>query len=117
MDRLLTVDKDQFVAQMLEEARRAFGEVADAVNNAPDGNVINGSEMQVRDAMVELQRRVFEKAVQMRIDSTESNFSPSGGQSGPCQAEQGPRSPQQPERERADRGVAAKVVRGGRGKR
>jgi hypothetical protein len=117
MDRLLTMDKDQFIAQMLEEARRAFGEVADAVNNAPDGNVINGSEMQVRDAMVELQRRVFEKAVQMRIDSTESIFSPSGGQSGQGQAEQGPLAAQQPEHQRADRGVAAKVVRVRRRKR
>jgi hypothetical protein len=117
MDRLLTMDKDQFIAQMLEEARRAFGEVADAVNNASDGNVINGSEMQVRDARVELQRRVFEKAVQMRIDSTESSFSPSGGQSGQGQAEQGPLAAQQPERQRADRGVAAKVVRVRRRKR
>ena len=79
MDRLLQMDKDQFIAQMQSEFRRALEQVADAVNNAPDGNVINGSEMAVRDAMVELQRRAFEKAVQMRIDSTESSFSPSQG--------------------------------------
>jgi hypothetical protein len=82
MDRLLRMDKDQFVAEMQLEVRRLLGEVADAVNNAPDGNVINGSEMAVRDAMVELQRRAFEKAVQMRIDSTESSFSPSPGRIG-----------------------------------
>ena len=117
MDRLLTMDKDQFISQMVEEARRVFGQVADAVNNAADGNVINGSEMQVRDAMVELQRRTFEKAVQMRIDSTESSFSPSGGQSGQAQTEQGPGPAQQSGDERADRGVAAKVVRRRRGKR
>ena len=62
-----------------EEARRVFGQVADAVNDAATGNVINASEMQVRDAMGELRKRAFEKAVQMRIDSTESSFSPSEG--------------------------------------
>jgi hypothetical protein len=102
MDRLLTMDKEQFITQMLEEARRTFGQVADAVNGAADGNVINGSEMQVRDAMVELQRRAFEKAVQMRIDPTESSFSPSGGQSVRGQTEQGPLAAQRPERQRAD---------------
>jgi hypothetical protein len=79
MDRLLTMDKDQFIREMLEEATRVFGRVADAVNNAPTGSVINASEMQVRDAMRELRKKAFEKAVQMRIDSTESSFSPSQG--------------------------------------
>ena len=79
MDRLLTMDKDQFVREMMEEAKRVFGQVADAVNNAPTGNVINASEFQVRDSMEELRKAAFEKAVQMRIDSTESSFSPSQG--------------------------------------
>ena len=52
MDRLLTMDKGQFISEMQTEVRRLLGEVADAVNNAPDGHVINGSEMAVRDAMV-----------------------------------------------------------------
>jgi hypothetical protein len=116
MDRLLTMDKRQFIAQMLEEARRAFGEVADAVNNAADGNVINGSEMQVRDVMVDLQRRAFEKAVQMRIDSTESSFSPSQGRGGAAQTEQGAGRPQHVERQRPDRDTAPALVRRRRGK-
>ena len=61
-------------------------QIADEVNAAPTGNVISGSEMQVRDLMAELRRKAFETAdfgelsrvVQMRIDSTESNFSPFG---------------------------------------
>ena len=112
MDRLLTMDKEQFISDMQAEVRRLLGEVADAVNNAPDGNVINGSEMAVRDAMVELQRRAFEKAVQMRIDSTESSFSPSGGLSGQAQGEQRALPAQQSERQRPDRGMPAKVARG-----
>ena len=70
MDRLLTMDKEKYIAEMQEEVRRLLGQVADAVNNAPTGNVINGSEIAVRDAMAELRQRAFEKAVQMRIDST-----------------------------------------------
>ena len=79
MDRLLTMDKQQFVTEMQAEVARTLERVAEAVNNAPTGNVISGSEMAVRDLMGELRRRVFEKAVQMRIDSTESSFSPSAG--------------------------------------
>ena len=74
MDRLLTMDAERFVVEMEAEVRRTLRQVADAVNNAPTGNVI--SEVAVRDAMAELRRRVFEKAVQMRIDSTESSFFP-----------------------------------------
>jgi hypothetical protein len=89
MDRLLTMDKEGFIAEMQAEVLRILGQVADAVNNAPTGNVINGSEMGVRDAMEQLRQRAFEKAVQMRIDSTESSFSPSAGRVGKAEAEQG----------------------------
>jgi len=76
MERLLTMDKEQFISDMQAQLRQILGRVADAVNDAPTGNVISGSEMAVRDAMAELRQRVFEKAVQMRIDSTESSFPP-----------------------------------------
>ena len=89
MDRLLTLDKQQYVSQMQAECRRILEQVADAVNAAPTGNVISGSEMQVRDLMGELRRKAFETAVQMRIDSTESNFSPSQGRIGQAQAKKG----------------------------
>lgn len=87
MDRLLTMDKQAFVSQMQAEVRRVMEQVADAVNNAPTGNVINASEHQVRDLFVQLQRTAYELAVQMRIDSTESSFSPSQGRGGPAQRE------------------------------
>jgi len=77
MDRLLISDKQEFVRQMQEECRRVMEQVADAVNAAPTGNVISGSEMQVRDLMAQFRRKAFETAVQLRIDRTESSFSPS----------------------------------------
>jgi hypothetical protein len=79
MDRLLRMDKDEYRSNMQAEVRRVLDGVADAVNDAATGNVISGSEMQVRDLMAEFRRKAFEMAVQMRIDSTESNFSPSEG--------------------------------------
>lgn len=91
MERLLTMDRQQYVSRMQAECRRIMEQVADAVNNAPTGNVISGSEMQVRDLMGDLRRIAFETAVQMRIDSTESSFSPSAGCGGQSQRGQRPR--------------------------
>jgi len=89
MDRLITLDRERFIAEMQADVKRILGQVADVVNNAPTGNVINASEMPVLEAMTALRRLAFEKAVQMRIDSTESSFSPSEGRGGPEQAKQG----------------------------
>jgi hypothetical protein len=90
MDRLLTMDKQEFASRMQGECRRIMEQVADVVNNAPTGNAISGSEMQVRDLMAELRRSAFQTAVQMRIDSTESSFSPSEGRGGQAQREKDP---------------------------
>jgi len=87
MDRLLRMDKEQYIAAMRGEVDRILGQIADAVNDAPDGQVINGSEMQVRDLMAELRHKAFETAVQMRVDQTEGAFSPSPRRIGPTQAE------------------------------
>jgi hypothetical protein len=89
MERLLTMDKQEYVSRMQAECRRIMEQVADAVNATPTGNVISGSEMQVRDLMAEFRRKAFETAVQMRIDSTESNFSPSQRRIGRTEAKKG----------------------------
>jgi hypothetical protein len=116
MDRLLSMDKEQFVTRMQAEVRALLEGVADAVNDAATGNVISGSENQVRDLMAEFRRKAFETAVQMRIDSTESSFSPSEGRPRQEQAEQREAKPQHAERERPDRPEADPLVRG-RGRR
>ena len=101
MDRLLTMDKQQFVSRMQIECRRIMEQIADTVNAAPTGNVISGSELQVRDLMAELRCKSFEMAVQMRIDSTESTFSPSQGHVGQTQAKEGEGIPQNAQRQRS----------------
>jgi acyl transferase domain-containing protein len=93
MERLLTMDKQEYISRMQAECRRIMEQVADAVNNAPTSNVIGGSEMQVRDLLAELRQKAYQTAVQMRIDSHESNFSPSEGCDGEAQGEQRPRQP------------------------
>jgi hypothetical protein len=82
MDGLKTMDKDAYVACMQGECRRIMEQIAEAINHAPTGNVISGSEMEVRDLMSQLRQKAFEMGVQMRIDSSESTFSPSEGRGG-----------------------------------
>jgi hypothetical protein len=53
-------------------------DVAKAVNQAPDGAVIAGSEYQVRDLLARFRQAVYEKAVQLRADAAASAFSPGG---------------------------------------
>lgn len=79
MEGLPQTDKDRFINQMMVEARLALSQVIDAVNAAPDGQWISASEKPVRDVMDELRRKTYEKAVQLRVDSKESTFSPSEG--------------------------------------
>jgi hypothetical protein len=91
MDRLVQMDREAFVVTMLADVRRIMGQIADAVNAAPAGRVINDSEERVRDLMAELRQLAFQQAVQSRVDSTESAFSPSGRRVGPADALQGGR--------------------------
>ena len=114
MERLKQMDKDQFLREMQAEVRAALERVADAVNGAAEGRVISGSEIAVREAMVDLQRKSFEKALQMRIDATESTFSPSAGRGGEGHAPSaGPCGAADAEPQRVA-GTAARPVAGGR---
>jgi hypothetical protein len=78
MDGLAKLDRDALVRRMRADFERTLGEVADAVNAAPDGHLIDGSEEQVRDLLGEFRRRAMETAVQMRVETTEGSpdFSP-----------------------------------------
>lgn len=98
----MQMDREKYLAEMRAEVERVLGKVADAVNAAPDGNVINASEWQVHDLMEELRRVAYEKAVQMRVNSTEESFSPSGGREGSIQAKQGARPAQRQQCQRPD---------------
>lgn len=72
------VSADVFVEAMKQETDQMLRQVMEAVNKAPDGAWINGSENKVRDLIGDYRRRAFEKALQMRTDAAEGAFSPGG---------------------------------------
>ena len=61
--------------------------VATAVNEAPNGAWINGSEMEVRDLLGDFRRKAYETALQMRIDAAQAAFSPGGCKDGQTPAQ------------------------------
>lgn len=86
----------KFAESMKQEADQLLLDVMEAVNQAPDGEWISGSEEQVRDRFREFRKRVYEAALQARIDAAEAAFSPSadaagrsgdGGADSPAEAE------------------------------
>jgi hypothetical protein len=96
MDRLVQVSRAQLETQLRERFARYMGQIMDAVNAAPDGRLIEGSEVQVHDLMRQFEQEVYQTALQARIDSTESSFSPSAIGNGPPQAQQGTGPQQSP---------------------
>jgi len=89
MDRQFCLSVDQYVERMRGEFEQAMREVANAVNQAPDGRWINGSEVQVLEVMTEFKRKAFETALQMRVDAAEGDFSPGGSNHRQAKAGQG----------------------------
>jgi hypothetical protein len=64
---------------MRAKFEEVMAQVTQAVNDAPDGHLIDGSEERCRDALGEFRREAYETAVQMRVEATEADpsFSPS----------------------------------------
>ena len=77
MEPMPPLDRDAYIAQMRQKMETILGQVADAINNAPDGHIIAGSECPVRDLFATLRQQAFELGLQMRIDAAEAAFSPS----------------------------------------
>jgi N-methylhydantoinase B/oxoprolinase/acetone carboxylase alpha subunit len=107
----MTRPKQQIDAQALqdalaEEIRQMTEQVAEAVTQAGEDDVIGHSEHQVRDALGAFRTRVFERAVQMRIDAAEAAFSPSAepGRAAVPPASQGPAQPGGADGQRGDPG-------------
>jgi hypothetical protein len=110
MDRLAKIDPGELVRRMRAGFETTMAAVARAVNDAPDGHLIDGSEEAARDAVGEFRRLAYETAVQMRVEATEADpaFSPS--RPGPARAGQ----PDGAERVRPGAGVPPAVREPGR---
>lgn len=77
MSRSPQVPPQEYVDAVRKEMEQFAKQVMDAVNQAPDGEWIAGSEEQVREITAEMRRRLFEQAVQKRTDAAEAAFPPS----------------------------------------
>jgi hypothetical protein len=71
------VQPQEFADSMKQDMEQYLKEVMEAVNNAADGEWIAGSEEQVRDITGAMRQRIFERAVQKRVDAAEAAFPPS----------------------------------------
>jgi hypothetical protein len=78
MDAAPNVFPPKFAEKMKQEAEEFLKEVMQAVNQASDGDWIADSEERVRNLTAEFRKRVYERALQERIDAAEAAFSPSG---------------------------------------
>jgi hypothetical protein len=87
MDVLPKISRDQFIASMRGQVEELLGGVADAVNAAPDGQIINASEEKVRDLFARSRQAAYEAALEARIDAAEAAFPPSGGPDRPSETE------------------------------
>jgi hypothetical protein len=79
MESTPKLSRDEYVQQMRQEMETMLGQVADAINGAPPGRIIAGSEEKVRDLFADLRKKAFEKGLQMRMDAAEAAFPPSEG--------------------------------------
>src|SRR3954449_12888234 len=80
--------RDAFIRQMRAKFEETLGRVADAINEAPPGHIISGSEEQVRDLFEGLREQAYQAGLQMRVDAAEAAFPPSEGrEDGQAQAE------------------------------
>jgi hypothetical protein len=64
---------------MRTKVEEALGRVADAINEAPPGQIISGSEEQVRGLFADLRQQAYETGLQMRLNAAEAAFPPSEG--------------------------------------
>ena len=79
MDEVPKLSREEYVEAMRQLFEQTMRQVADAINDAPGGRVIAGSEEKVRELFGGFRRRAYEVGLQMRVDAAEAAFSPSEG--------------------------------------
>jgi hypothetical protein len=79
MDPLPAISADALLDSLRGRFEDLCRGVADAVNQAPTGHIINASEEQVRDLFADFRRQAYQAALQLKIDAAEAAFPPSEG--------------------------------------
>ena len=70
------VTAEEILAEIGVDVERMAQKVADAINNAEAGAIIDQSEEEVRDAHAELRQKTYQKAISL-LDENQQAFSPS----------------------------------------
>jgi hypothetical protein len=65
------------IEQLRDQFERLCRGVADAVNRAPPGQVINASEEKVRDLLAGFRTATYQTAVQLRLEAAQAASPPS----------------------------------------
>ena len=79
MDKDVRITPEELAKAMDADWCKLVRLVSSAVDKAPDGAVICGSEELVRDAMARFREKVYGKAIQLRTQAAQAAFSPSAG--------------------------------------
>jgi hypothetical protein len=72
------IDDKKLKELLKEDFEDCIAEVVEAIDTAKAGSIIDDSEEPVRIATGKLRQKIFEKALQMKVDAAQTAFSPSG---------------------------------------
>lgn len=87
------MDRDALKRELTKQFQQSLEQAMDAVEQAPDGAWISGSEWEIRALFQKLTAQAYERILQAKLDAAEKqrgDFSPSGPAPG---AEQGQARP------------------------
>ncbi len=70
------VTPEQILNEINVDVERMAQKIADAINNAQEGAIIDQSEEPVRDAHAELRQKTYQKAINL-LGKNQQDFSPS----------------------------------------
>jgi hypothetical protein len=68
---------DVLIEKLRGEFEQLCRDVTTAVNQAPDGQIINASEEKVRDLLADFRQATYQTAMQLRLDAAQAAFPPS----------------------------------------
>jgi hypothetical protein len=72
------IDTKKLRELLKKDFEDCINEVADAIDTSKAGSIIDDSEEPVRIATGKLRQKIFERALQMKVDAAQAAFSPSG---------------------------------------
>ena len=76
--KLPEIDNRKLKELLKKDFEDCIAEVIEAIDTAKAGSIIDDSEEPVRIATGKLRQKIFEKALQMKVNAAQAAFSPSG---------------------------------------